>query len=343
MNPIVQYVLEVVVLPAVIAVAAFSPFLFPPLRRRAWRVEAAVGTVFALTFLLSFITELDHRAVLRQVIAIEGDDAPFERWHRLGLVALILIPTAWTLSIFRRNSAAERGMFSTIGCALVVAALGGMLVVFPSSSPPVQLGENQSALSRLLGTILNDFPGWKALIQIGQGLLILASISAWLLTNQAVLWNAWVVFGVLAALAGLGGFASLAVMCGALSVAGFGTAFLAGIGARSALQIDPVRPAGAMAVVLGTLTALIARCGMAYDTTGVSPVAWAAAALLPLASVAFSGRFRRAERNRAKTFWAWLGVAILAIALLGLVGWQQSAKEGAGDAGGDDYSDMYGG
>ena len=30
-------------------------------------------------------------------------------------------------------------------------------------------------------------------------------------------------------------------------------------------------------------------------------------------------------------------------ALLGLVGWQQSAKEGAGDAGGDDYSDMYGG
>ncbi len=316
MNPIVQYVLEVVVLPALIAVAAFSPFLFPPLRRRAWRVEAAVGTVFALTFLLSFITELDHRAVLRQVVAIEGDDAPFERWHRLGLVALLLIPAAWMLSFVRRKSSTSRGMMSTLGYALLAAILCGAFVTFPGSSP---------------------------LVQVAQGVLILASIFGWLLTNQAVLWNAWVVFGVLAALAGLGGFASLAVMCGALSVAGFGTAFLAGIGARSALQIDPVRPAGAMAIVLGTLTALIARCGMAYDTTGVSPAAWIAAALLPLASVAFSGRFRRAERNRGKTFWAWLGVAILAIVLLGLVGWQQSAKEGAGDAGGDDYSDMYGG
>ncbi|MFM7258972.1 MAG: hypothetical protein ACKO3W_00060 [bacterium] len=316
MNPIVQYVLEVVVLPAVLAVAAFSPFLFPPLRRRAWRVEAAVGTVFALTFFLSFITELDHRAVLRQVIAIEGDDAPIERWHRLGLVALLLIPAAWMLGFARRRSSTSRGMMSTLGYALVVSILCGIFVTFPGSSP---------------------------LIQIGQGALILASIFAWLLTNQAVLWNAWVVFGVLAALAGLGGFASLAVMCGALSVAGFGTAFLAGIGARSALQIDPVRPAGAMAIVLGTLTALVARCGMAYDTTGVPPAAWIAAALLPLASVAFSGRFRRAERNRGKTFWAWLGVAIVAITLLGLVGWQQSAKEGAGDAGGDDYSDMYGG
>lgn len=316
MNPIVQYMLEVVVLPAVLAIAAFSPFLFPPLRRRAWRVEAAVGTVFALTFFLSFITELDHRAVLRQVIAIEGDDAPFERWHRLGLVALLLIPAAWMLGFARRRSSTSRGMMSTLGYALVVSILCGIFVTFPGSSP---------------------------LIQVAQGALILASIFAWLLTNQAVLWNAWVVFGVLAALAGLGGFASLAVMCGALSVAGFGTAFLAGIGARSALQIDPVRPAGAMAIVLGTLTALIARCGMAYDTTGVPPAAWIAAALLPLASVAFSGRFRRAERNRGKTFWAWLGVAIVAIALLGLVGWQQPAKEGAGDAGGDDYSDMYGG
>lgn len=316
MNPIVQYVLEVVVLPALIAVAAFSPFLFPPLRRRAWRVEAAVGTVFALTFFLSFITELDHRAVLRQVVAIEGDDAPFERWHRLGLVALLLIPAAWMLSFVRRKSSTSRGMMSTLGYALLAAILCGAFVTFPGSSP---------------------------LVQVAQGVLILASIFGWLLTNQAVLWNAWVVFGVLAALAGLGGFASLAVMCGALSVAGFGTAFLAGIGARSALQIDPVRPAGAMAIVLGTLTALIARCGMAYDTTGVSPAAWIAAALLPLASVAFSGRFRRAERNWGKTFWAWLGVAILAIVLLGLVGWQQSAKEGAGDAGGDDYSDMYGG
>ena len=316
MNPIVQYVLEVVVLPALLAVSAFSPFLFAPLRRRAWRVEAALGTIIALAFHLSFVTELDHRAVLRQIIAIDGDDAPFERWHRLGLVALLLIPASWMLGFTRRKSSTARGMMGTLGYALVAAVLCGAFVSFPGSSP---------------------------LIQIGQGALVLASIFAWLLTNQAVLWNAWVVFGVLAALAGLGGFASLAVMCGAVSVAGFGAAVLAGIGGRSALQIDPVRPAGATAIVLGTLTALIARCGMAYDTTGVWPAAWVAAALLPLASVAFSGRFRRAERSSGKTFWAWLGVAIVAIALLGLVGWQQSAKEGAADSEGDDYSDMYGG
>lgn len=316
MNPIDQYVLEVVVLPALIALSAFSPFLFAPLRRRAWRVEAVLGTIIALTFLLSFVTELDHRAVLRQIITIEGDEAPFERWHRLGLVALILIPASWALGFTRRKSSAARGMMSTLGYALVAAILCGALVSFPGSSP---------------------------LIQLGQGALVLASIFAWLLTNQAVLWNAWVVFGVLAELAYVGGFASLAVMCGAVSVAGFGAAVLAGIGGRSALQIDPVRPAGATAIVLGTLTALIARCGMAQDTAGVSPAAWTAAALLPLASVAFSGRLRRAERNSGKTFWAWLGVAIVAIALLGLVGWQQSAKEGAADSGGDDYSDMYGG
>lgn len=316
MNPIVQYLLEVVVLPAVIAVAAFSPFLFAPLRRRTWRVEAALGTVFALTFLLSFITELDHRAVLRQIIAIEGDDAPFERWHRLGLVAAILIPVSWLLGFLRRRSSTPRGMLGTLGYALIVAILSGVLVTFPGSS---------------------------TLVQVGQGALVLAAIFAWMLTNQAVLWSAWVVFGVLAELADLGGFASLAVMCGAVSVAGFGAAVLSAVGARSALQIDPVRPAGATAIVLGTLTALIARCGMAQDTTGVWPAAWVAAALLPLASVAFSWKFRRAERPAGKTFWAWIGVALLAVALLGLVGWQQSTKGSEAGSGGDDSSDMYGG
>ena len=316
MNPIVWYVFEVVVLPAVIAVAACSPFLFAPLRRRAWRVEAALGTVFALAFLLSFVIELDRRAVLRQIITIEGDDAPFERWHRLGLAALILVPASWMLGLLRRKGSRARGATVTIVAALVAAVLSGKFVNFPGSSP---------------------------MIQFGQGALVLASIFAWLLTNQAVLWNAWVVFGVLAALAGLGGFASLAVMCGAVSVAGSGMAVLAGTGGRSALQIDPVRPAGATAIVLGTLSALIARCGMAYDTTGVWPSAWVAAALLPVASVALAWRGRRAERPWQRILWAWLGVALAAVALLGLVGWQQSAKGGASDSGGDDYSDMYGG
>ena len=74
MNPIVQYVLEVVVLPALLAVSAFSPFLFAPLRRRAWRVEAALWTIFALAFHLSFVTELDQHAVGGSLERCAGND-----------------------------------------------------------------------------------------------------------------------------------------------------------------------------------------------------------------------------------------------------------------------------
>lgn len=317
MNPMVQYVIEVVVLPAVVAAVVAAPFLFAPLRRRGWRVEAAVGSALALAFLLSFITELDARAVLRQFMTIEGDDAPFERWHRLGLVAAILIPVSCMLGALRRKSAAPRGKLGTLAYALPAAIASGVLVAFPGSSP---------------------------LVQVGQGALVLASVFAWCFASQAVLWNAWVVFAVLAALAGLGGFASLAVMCGAVSAAACGMAIVAAMGARASLQIDPVQPGGAIAIVLGVLAALIARCGMAYDTTDVWPAAWVAAALLPLASVAFSKRARRAERVGAKTFWTWLGVAILAAALVGAVAAQQSMKHSStGDSGGDEYSDMYGG
>jgi len=182
------------------------------------------------------------------------------------------------------------------------------------------------------------------LIQCLQGLLVFASIALWALTNQGVLWSAWVVFGVLGALCALGGFASLAVMCGAVSVAGFGMASVAAVLGRGSPRPEPVRPHGAIPIALGALTALIARCGMVYDTAGTSPAVWTAAALLPAGSLFFSRRFRDAVRPAAKTFWSWIGVALLGAALLGYVAGSQAFKGGpASGESDDDLADMYGG
>jgi hypothetical protein len=317
MNEIAAYILEVVFIPALIATVFAGLFLLRPLRRRSWLVEAGVASGLALAFLLSFVAELDWRAVARQVVTIEGDDAPFERWHRLGLSALVLIALAWGMSLRRRLVPVAHGMLATLGIAVVVALLAGFFVRYPGST---------------------------VLIQCLQGLLVFASIALWALTNQGVLWSAWVVFGVLGALCALGGFASLAVMCGAVSVAGFGMASVVAVLGRGSPRMEPVRPHGAIPIVLGALTALIARCGMVYDTAGTSPAVWTAAALLPAGSLFFSRRFRDAVRPAAKTFWSWIGVALLGAALLGYVAGSQAFKGGpASGESDDDLADMYGG
>ena len=214
-----------------------------------------------------------------------------------------------------------------------------------------------------------QFPGSTTLVQIGQGALVFASILAWTLAGPAVLWSAWTVFGTLAALAGLGGFASLAVMCGAMSVCAFAIACVAAVApgaARASSDAvstpassdavsspastdavptpapDAIGARGALIVVLGTMSALIARCGMAYDTLGVSPAVWTAAVLLPLAGIAFSRRVRATPRPAMRTFWCWIGTALLALALLGTVALSQGGSK-SDDTGGDDMMDMYGG
>jgi hypothetical protein len=317
MNEIVAYILEVVFVPALVATVFAGVFLLPPLRRRGWLVEAGVSSGMALAFLLSFIAALGWRAVGRQFITIEGDDAPFERWHRLGLVALLLVVIAWVASLQRRRGSVARGKLAMLGWAVVISLLAGVFIRFGGST---------------------------VLIQCLQGLLVFISIMLWALANRGVLWSAWVVFGVLGALCERGGFAWLAVMCGAVSVAGFGMAAAAAAIGRRAPSAEPVQPHGAIAVVSGTLTALIARCGMVYDTAGISAAVWTAAALLPAGAVLFSGRFRSAVRPVAKTFWSWIGVALLGVALLGFVAVSQSMKGGTSTGSGDDdYDAMYGG
>ncbi|MEY3026324.1 MAG: hypothetical protein RLZZ238_1221 [Planctomycetota bacterium] len=324
MNEIVQYVLEVVVLPALAGVLCAAPFLIGPLRRRRWMVEGATASAVAIAFLVSFLVEPGWKAIARQLVAIENDDAPFERWHRLGLVAAVLVAAAWMLSLFRGRDAAPRTMLRTIGTLLVLGVLAAVFVEFPKV------------------TVAG---------RIGQGALVFTSGIVWMFAGSSVAWSAWVVFGVLAALAALGGFASLSVMCGAASVAAYGVGALGALGAHGVLgalvgardeSAAPAGPGGAVMAVFGALTALIASCGIAYDTAGLSPAVWVAACMLPLAALVFNRKAKRSVRPFERAFWSWLGVAIAAGILLGATAGMQAmgAEESEAD---DALMDMYGG
>ena len=86
----------------------------------------------------------------------------------------------------------------------------------------------------------------------------------------------------------------------------------------------PVGPGGAGMAVFGTLTALIASCGIAYDTAGLSPAVWVAACMLPLAALVFNRKAKRSVRPFERAFWSWLGVAIAAGILLGATAGMQA-------------------
>lgn len=313
MNELVQYALEVVAIPAAIGAVCASIALVRPLRMRQPAVEAFVAMGIALAFLASFLADPGWLAVARQVTAVEGDDGVFERWHRLGLVAAILVVFAAVLSALRARRGTARGMILVFESAALAAVLAALFVEFPQAG------------------------GW---VRVGQGVLVFVAIMFWSCTTLATLWIAWVVFGTLAVLCQLSGFAYLAAMCGATSLASFAMAAVAAVGGRRP-DTPPIFAGGALLVVPGALGALIARAGMAYDQAGIPAWTWVAAALLPLASVLFNGRVLRSERRAAKTFWAWLGVALVAAALLAWTLYAQGAKQedGGGD---DDLSDMYG-
>ena len=315
MNEVLEYVIAVVVLPALIASAVAVPFVLKPLRRRAAMLEAGAGAAVCVAFLLSFVRELDWNAVLRQVVTIEGDSAPFERWHRVGLAAAVLAVAAFVVAALRAKLGLGRAI--TLLGALAAAVAAGMFVEFPQSSVRVQ---------------------------VAQAVLVLASILAYGFTGGAVLWTAWAVFGTLAVLSGLGGFASLAVMCGAGSMCAFVVATLSALGGRLDRSAAPLLPAGAIIVCLGTLTALVARCGMAYATTGMPAWAWVCAALVPAGGVLLSNRAAKAVRPGAKTFWHFLGVGIAALVVLGSAALAGSMlKPSDGGDGGNDELEMYGG
>ena len=316
MDGVVGYIMSVVVIPALVAAAVASIALVTPLRRRAWAVECFPAMAVALAFLVSFTNELGWTAVARQVITIEGDDAPFERWHRLGLAALMLM----------------------IGAVCVVAARMRM----PRGGAPivtmVALG-----IAGALAAQFVQFPQPTLLKQLGLAALVLAAGVALPLAGGAIYWIAWGAFGIVAVLAGLGGFASLAVMCGAVSVASLLIAILAAIGGKFAKDAKPMEAAGAPLVVCAVMLALAARCGDAYDQSQTPDWLWWLVPLVPGFALIFTKQALRAPSIAAATFWRTLGAALVGVAILGAALAIDVSKASGSDDADDPYADMYGG
>jgi len=316
MDGVVGYIVSVVVIPALVAAAVASIALVTPLRRRAWAVECFPAMAVALAFLVSFTNELGWTAVARQVITIEGDDAPFERWHRLGLAALMLM----------------------VGAVCIVAARMRM----PRGGAPivtmVALG-----IAGALAAQFVQFPQPTLLKQLGLAALVLAAGVALPLAGGAIYWIAWGAFGIVAALAGLGGFASLAVMCGAVSVASLLIAILAAIGGKFAKDAKPIEAAGAPLVVCAVMLALAARCGDAYDQSQTPDWLWWLVPLVPGFALIFTKQALRAPSIAAATFWRTLGAALVGVAILGAALAIDASKASGRDDADDPYADMYGG
>lgn len=317
MDGVVGYIVSVVVIPALVAAAVASIALVTPLRRRAWAVECFPAMAVALAFLVSFTNELGWTAVARQVITIEGDDAPFERWHRLGLAALMLM----------------------VGAVCIVAARMRM----PRGGAPivtmVALG-----IAGALAAQFVQFPQPTLLKQLGLAALVLAAGVALPLAGGAIYWIAWGAFGIVAALAGLGGFASLAVMCGAVSVASLLIAILAAIGGKFAKDAEPMEAAGAPLVVCAVMIALAARCGDAYDQSQTPDWLWWLVPLVPGFALIFTKQALRAPSIAAASFWRTLGAALAGVAILGAAIALDSSQNAGGDGEEEDpYADMYGG
>ena len=316
MDGVVGYIVSVVVIPALVAAAVASIALVTPLRRRAWAVECFPAMAVALAFLVSFTNELGWTAVARQVITIEGDDAPFERWHRLGLAALMLM----------------------VGAVCVVAARMRM----PRGGAPivtmVALG-----IAGALAAQFVQFPQPTLLKQLGLAALVLAAGVALPLAGGAIYWIAWGAFGIVAVLAGLGGFASLAVMCGAVSVASLLIAILAAIGGKFAKDAKPMEAAGAPLVVCAVMLALAARCGDAYDQSQTPDWLWWLVPLVPGFALIFTKQALRAPSIAAATFWRTLGAALVGVAILVAALAIDASKASGSDDADDPYADMYGG
>lgn len=311
---IALYVLEVVVLPAVIAAAAAAPFLFGRLRERRFLVEAAVASAICLAFALSFVAELDLRAILRQFVTIDGDDAPFERWHRVGLVAFALLPVAWILSALRARLSAGKAALATFAAALVVGAIVGGFVRFPGMTPAGQV-----ALGIAVPLCAGVF--WRAHRDLG--------------------WSAWLIFGCLAAFSAIDGFASLAVMCGAASAAAFGISLLAAVGRPRALEGPTLVLGGAAFVALGALAATLIACGMSYGTLGLGNL-WPLAIGVVIGDELARPIEKRVRSERAKAALRVVGMLLLAGLLVGFA-IDRTGRETEADVGGEDLLEMYGG
>lgn len=316
MDGVIGYIVSVVVIPAALAAFVGGLALATPLRRRAWAVGAGIAIALPIAFVASFVSELGTVALARKFVVVEGDDAPFERWHWLGISCVALIALGLLATVVRTLVTRGGERIVDLVFLVLVAIVAGVFVQFPQPSIASQIG--------LAG-------------------LVLAAGSAVALAGGALLWISWGAFGILAALAGIGGFASLAVMAGAVSVASFVLAILAAIGGKSIKDAKPIESAGAPLVVAATMLALVARGGDAYDQSKTPDWIWWLVPLVPGFALLFMRQSLRSPSIAAATFWRTFGAALVGVAVLGAaVAMDASGGTAEGDEE-DPYADMYGG
>ncbi len=315
MNEFAAYAWSVMLLPALVAVSVAAVAAVGPLRRRAPVVDGVIAFALMLAFVLSFTRELEWSAILRQCMTIEGDDAPFERWHRLGLAAAMLAIGAPLVTVLGSLRAWKSCNGATVGATLLAAILSACFVVFPGSTL------------------------WW---QLEQGLLVIAAITAIAACAQrAILWSAWIMFAVFASLAMLTGYASLAAMSAAVSIASFLIALLMTWGDRRDASAAAIPFSDSIALVLGVMAALVANCGRAYDYSGLGAWPWIAAALVPAGSLVFAAQVKRASSPQRAVVWKMCGVAVAAMVLAAAIAVTNSTKADESSAD-EDSSGMYG-
>jgi hypothetical protein len=257
MRELLAYLASVILLPATAAAVIASPALFGGLRRRAAGVDGCMATALALAFLIAFIHEVEPNALLRQLpVELPGDDAPFERWHRVALVALLVAMASPVLALAAARRPAARGAM-----AAWMAVAAGVLVA-----------------------MLVDFPGTTGMTRVMTGATCAAC--AFMLSRVggvAALCASMLTFIGVAVFAALNAFPSMAAISTATALAGLVLAVLGWMGGRRADESRTLAAAGATSTAIGTLAGTSAACVGAYADRAP---AWAWMVIAPAAPLA---------------------------------------------------------
>lgn len=269
MGAIAAYLLSVIVLPAAVSATVALALVRARFAVRAGFAQSALGAAVAVAALWSFLAEVEPAALLRQFpVEIPGDDAPFERWHRIGMAALVLAASAPIAAVSTVRSTGGVAFLRLCAVAAAAGALAGWLVPFPGHGAAER---TTTAVACTLGAIALGACSARASLMV-------TAVSA----------------GCTSVLAALSGFPSLAAICGCVAAASgaLGAAtFLrrfGRIGGWAPLTGD------SPGIVAGTLLGILAACGRAYSDDQVSAAAWHAAMAMPLLGLPAALAARRA-------------------------------------------------
>ena len=244
-----NYLVSVVLLPILVGSGVAGAALLGPLRQRAAIIECCVAYGLAIAFLIAFVREVDLPALLRQLpVELKDDDAPFERWHRLGLVALLLAVVSPTLALLTAALPAQRKGI-VITATLLTACGVAAFAAFPGAS---------NSSRALFAVVCALSSGAIAMCGLRTALCALA-VSC---------------FGM-AVCAVMTGFPSLAIMC--VAVAGTAGSIALVACWRRSPRMHSV--AGAISVVSGTLVGTMAACGEVYAGGNLPNWTWNALAV----------------------------------------------------------------